>query len=77
MSKPPKRNETIKRDILRLLSKRDYGLTIEDVSRYIRIHRITASKYLAVLEAEKNIIVREVGKAKLHYPQRMASKLGR
>ncbi|MCK4335874.1 MAG: hypothetical protein KAW40_04090, partial [Candidatus Aenigmarchaeota archaeon] len=33
------------------------------------INRMTASKYLAILEATRQIAVREVGKAKLHYPK--------
>jgi len=61
--------EGIKEKILRLLSRHEYGLTIEDVSRSLEINRMTASKYLAILEATKKIIVREVGKAKLHYPK--------
>ncbi|UCC91729.1 MAG: hypothetical protein JSV39_00435, partial [Candidatus Aenigmatarchaeota archaeon] len=59
----------LREKIIRLLSKHDYGLTIEDVARPLEINRMTASKYLAILEATRQIAVREVGKAKLHYPK--------
>lgn len=59
----------IKDSILQLLAKRTYGLTIEEVANTLRINRSTASKYLFALEAEKKIVVRVVGKAKLHYPK--------
>ena len=55
--------------ILVLVSERNYGLTIEEVSTELKMNRATASKYLAVLEAEGKILVREIGKAKLHYPK--------
>ena len=55
--------------IYALISKNSYGLTIEEVSSQLHINRATASKYLAVLEAKNKIIVRELGKAKLHYPR--------
>lgn len=57
----------IEDDILNLLGKHVYGLTIEDVAKMLRINRATASKYLFALAAEKKITVREIGKAKLHY----------
>jgi predicted transcriptional regulator len=60
-------NNNINKKILKLLGRRNYGLTIEEISNSLGINRGTASKYLAILEAEKKIIVREVGKAKLHY----------
>jgi DNA-binding IclR family transcriptional regulator len=55
--------------ILFLISEKNYGLTIEEISNDLGINRSTASKYLAVLEAEGKILVRELGKAKLHYPR--------
>jgi predicted transcriptional regulator len=41
------------------------GLTIREVAEKLRISRSTASKYIAVLEAEGLIVCRLVGKAKL------------
>ena len=60
-------NNNIKEKILKLLVERDYGLTIEEISNALKISRSTASKYLAVMEAEGKIQMRMVGKAKLHY----------
>ena len=57
----------IKERIIGLLEERNYGLTIEEISKFLEISRSTASKYLAVLEAEKKLVVRDIGKAKLHY----------
>ena len=53
-----------KKQILDILEKSD-GLTITDVSRMLNIHYTTASKYLAVLEAEKRIVHRAIGMAKV------------
>lgn len=50
--------------ILKTLEKSN-GLTISDVSRILGIHYTTASKYLAVMEAEKIIRHRKIGMAKL------------
>lgn len=55
--------------IMKLLEKQRYGLTIEEVSFILGINRATASKYLAVLDAGRRILTRDVGKAKLHYPK--------
>lgn len=63
----------IKSNILSLLKKKTYGLTIEEISQILDINRATASKYLFALEAEKLIVARPVGKAKLHY---LKSKFG-
>lgn len=46
---------------------REDSLTIEEVSNKAKMHRITASKYLAVLEARGLIKYRAVGKAKLFF----------
>ena len=60
-------NDDLKKSIIELLSRNRYGLTIEDVARSLNINRATASKYLLALEAEKFIVSRNVGAAKLHY----------
>ena len=46
--------------------KHSDGLSISDVARILHLNYITASKYLAVLEAEKRITFRHVGMAKLY-----------
>lgn len=50
--------------ILAVLQKHN-GLTISDVSRILGIHYTTASKYLAVMEAEQKVTHRRIGMAKL------------
>lgn len=64
-----RRDGDIRGRIITLISSKPLGLTIEEVSRGLEINRATASKYLAVLEAQNRIIVRKLGKAKLHYPK--------
>ena len=64
-----RKTNDIEKRILRLISKSRFGVTIEDVSNFLKINRATASKYLAILEATEKILVREVGKAKFHYPK--------
>ncbi|NOQ56245.1 MAG: hypothetical protein GQ477_05580 [Nanohaloarchaea archaeon] len=59
--------DDIKKKIIDSLTERTFGLTIEDISKIVDVNRATASKYLLVLSAEKKIISRTVGKAKVHY----------
>lgn len=59
------REKNIKKNILNFLKKHREGITITDVSRALGIHYITATKYLAVLEAEGKLTHRKVGMAKL------------
>ena len=42
-------------------------MTIEEVSRQLKISRATASKYLLVLEIKKQAGHRDIGKAKLFF----------
>jgi len=55
----------IKDRIIKLLEINKEGLTITETSNKLKIHYITASKYLAVLEAEGRIKHRDIGMAKL------------
>ena len=59
----------IEKEIIILLKKKKYGLSIEDVATLLDINRTTATKYLFSLEMRKKIDIRIVGKAKLHYPE--------
>ena len=59
------REQETKHRILNLVKENTDGLTISDISRMLEIHYTTASKYLAVLEAEKRIVRRGIGMAKL------------
>jgi len=55
----------IKNRILKLLQKQKEGLTITDISKILQVHYSTSSKYLAVLEAERKVVHRDIGMAKL------------
>ncbi|MEM7827038.1 MAG: helix-turn-helix domain-containing protein [Candidatus Aenigmatarchaeota archaeon] len=52
--------------VINVLRQSNEPLTIEEVGRRAGINRITASKYLAVLEARGVVKCRNVGKAKLY-----------
>lgn len=55
--------EELKSRVLQALEKSN-GLSISDVSRTLGVHYSTASKYVAVLEAEKKIFCTQIGMAK-------------
>ena len=52
--------------ILKFLKMHEFDASINDIARACNINRITASKYLAVLEARGIIKSRSVGRAKLY-----------
>ncbi len=53
--------------ILKSLSENDgWGMTIEEVAGKNNINRITASKYLAIMEVKGLVVLRIVGRAKLY-----------
>ena len=54
----------VKDKIINLLRDSD-GLTIKEISEKLDAHHITASKYLAVLEAEKRVSCKKIGMAKV------------
>ena len=57
----------VRKSILSVLAKKTYGLSIEEISDILSINRATAAKYLFAMEADKSIVARSIGKAKLHY----------
>jgi DNA-binding MarR family transcriptional regulator len=52
--------------ILGALRQSDYSLTIMEIAERAGMHRVTASKYLAGLEAKGRVERRNVGRAKLY-----------
>lgn len=62
-------NPDIPGNILKLVSEKPCGLTIQNVANELKINRTTARVYLTLLIGQEKIIVRELGKAKLHYPK--------
>lgn len=52
--------------ILKVLRKAETSLTILEIAHRANLHRVTAAKYLEVMEAKGYIKHRPVGKAKLY-----------
>jgi len=53
--------------ILRILKKSDFSLTIDEISRKIGVTRQTTSKYLLHMEGKGDVKRRDVGTAKLYF----------
>ena len=66
------KKKSVQNKIYLLLTRKNYGLTIEEISNELHINRGTTVKYLAFLEGNKKIIIRDLGIAKLHYPKTKA-----
>lgn len=58
---------TNKEIVEKLLKENPLGLTIQELSTKAKVTRNTIVIVLAELKGEKNIIIRKVGQAKLHY----------
>lgn len=56
----------IEKEILNTLKKNN-GMMIEEISQNIGVSRVTASKYLAILEALGMVTHKEFGRAKLFF----------
>ena len=52
--------------IIDVLTQSSLSMTILQIAEKCSMHRVTASKYLAVLEAKGVVKRRDVGKAKLY-----------
>ncbi|MEM7813773.1 MAG: hypothetical protein QW548_02640 [Candidatus Aenigmatarchaeota archaeon] len=63
-------NSFEKRILDTLQASEGIGVTIQDVSKLTSINRITAAKYLAVMEARGIVRCRRVGRAKLYFPNK-------
>ena len=59
-------DQTIKR-IREVLQKDSRGLTIQEISRQVKVSRITAARALSYLEGAGQIEVRVIGNCRLHY----------
>jgi hypothetical protein len=59
------------REILTFLLINPSGVTITDIAKGINTSRITASKYIGILEAKKKVTTKQIGAYTLYYsPQR-------
>lgn len=59
--------EKMEKRVLDFMMNLDDGATIVEVSRMLGIHRVTASRYLAILKAKGLVNCRRIGKAKLFF----------
>lgn len=59
--------KTKKELVIELLKKNTEGLTIIEISRELKISRNTVAVALAELKGAKQVRIRPIGKAKLHY----------
>jgi len=64
---PKDNSEQIKGMIIQLLEKHPEGLTLEDLSRIIHMHRQTVTKYILELKGAEVVYRRWVGSASLNY----------
>ena len=67
-------DEQIKQKILSILKDHPEGLTIKDLSDFLKIHRQTVTKYIFELKGMGMIHRRPVGSAILHYYIKKDSK---
>lgn len=58
--------KTPEKRILDILKEAKESLTVSKTAEIVKINRVTAAKYLAVLEAKGIVSRRDVGKAKLY-----------
>ncbi|TFF86634.1 MAG: ArsR family transcriptional regulator [Promethearchaeota archaeon] len=64
----------IRNEIINLLKSSDYGLNISQIAEKLGISRYTARNYLGILEKEKRIDVKEIGRSKLIYIKQIMRK---
>ena len=54
--------------ILEMINSNPKGLTIEELSKLLMCNRVTAGKYLMVLEATKKVSLKMIGNSRYYYP---------
>lgn len=67
--------EGLKKKIIKVLDSHPEGLTIQDLSKILNLHRQTVTKYVLVLEAVGVIYRRRIGAVTLHYIKEKFLKL--
>ena len=60
-------NHIVKEKICSLIKQNDHGTCSIDISKKLKLNRITLSKYLSVLHSEGLIYYRDIGMAKVWY----------
>jgi len=64
----------MKEKITKLLGDHPEGLTIEELSKLIKVHRQTITKYIFELTGNGTVLRRWVGPASLHYLKKYLEK---
>lgn len=59
--------EELKQKILRLIDQHPEGLSIQDISDRLGVHRHTISKHLSYLDGAGEVTVRRIGNVSLIY----------
>ena len=59
--------DEILKKVEKILKENPEGLTITEISKFLKITRNTVAIALAELKGAKQIRIREIGMAKLHY----------
>jgi DeoR/GlpR family transcriptional regulator of sugar metabolism len=67
-------SEIIKKKIIKTVESHPEGLTIQDLSKILRTHRQTITKYILFLEGAGTIHRRRIGSATLHYTKKQYEK---
>ena len=67
--------ERIKRETISILKKHPEGLTIQELSDMMRLHRQTITKYIMWLAGAGLVRRRRVGSATLHYLKKYSKNL--
>lgn len=63
-------NSVLKNKIFNFIKEHEYGISCSDISKKLKVNRITLSKYLSVLESEGFVYYRGFGMAKAWYVQK-------
>ena len=59
--------ENLINEIVQILKKDSRGLSIQEISAFTKVSRITAAVALAKLEGQGKLDIRVIGNCKLHY----------
>jgi len=62
---------SVEKEILGLVSKHPEGLSIDDISSNLGLHRHTVSKYVYALVRSNQIVQRKIGRVSLYYPKKV------
>jgi len=56
--------------VLKVVEQSEYGVTVSEVAKKLKVHRNTARFYLQVLEKTGQIVAVEKGRVVLYFPKK-------